>query len=295
MLSYLLYRYNLDRFLKLIRNIQNNYDITTYINELKFANRLGLGSEFDINAEYIPILCKFGFGHIEVGTITPKPEISMYELSTQNQTHNSVLAIPIMNKGVENLYQNLKRSETKSVIGISIINNANTTQQNANIDYEYCLQRLYRQSDYFTLQLKWADAAYLKHLFRRVIRLRDSLAIKHQKLCPIYINIPESIQVNIEKTMDLCVTYGVDGIVVSENRVPASNLSLKNIVSYATNNLVVISRGFITDRIEAVTRLRQGADLVQIYQDSSWCKDNFIINIKRAISEYYKEHSLSIS
>ena len=122
---------------------------------IKFKNRLGLAAGFDKNADYIDTLFALGFGFIEVGTVTPKPQPGnpkprLFRVVKANALINR---LGFNNKGVAYLVNNLKHRKSKGVVGVNIGKNKDTPMERAVEDYLFCLEQVYAHADYIVINI----------------------------------------------------------------------------------------------------------------------------------------------
>ena len=122
---------------------------------LTFPNRIGLAAGLDKNADYLDGLGALGFGFIEVGTVTPRPQPGnpqprMFRLTQQEAIINR---LGFNNRGVDYLIENVKSRHYKGILGINIGKNADTPLEQANDDYLHCLRKVYPHADYVTVNI----------------------------------------------------------------------------------------------------------------------------------------------
>lgn len=122
---------------------------------INLTNPVGLAAGLDKNGEYIDALSELGFGFIEIGTVTPKPQPGnerprMFRIEDAGAIINRM---GFNNDGVERMIANIERSKYKGVLGINIGKNAVTPVENALDDYVYCLERVYPYASYITINI----------------------------------------------------------------------------------------------------------------------------------------------
>ena len=134
---------------------------------LTFPNPVGLAAGLDKNGEYIDALLSLGFGFIEVGTVTPRPQEGnpkprMFRLPNQRAVINR---LGFNNQGVDALVRNVERARrVGGLLGINIGKNKDTPNETAEDDYLYCLERVYPLADYITVNISSPNTAGLREL-----------------------------------------------------------------------------------------------------------------------------------
>ena len=165
-----------------------------------FPNPVGLAAGFDKNADAANGLSKLGFGFIEVGTVTPKPQSGnpkprLFRLSNNKAIINRM---GFNNKGVDHLVNNLEKCRPKCVIGINIGKNKNTPNENAADDYVICLKKVHHLADYVTINIsspntqnlrQLQDTDNLKNLLTKLKETQTNLHKQSQKYTPIVVKI----------------------------------------------------------------------------------------------------------
>src|SRR4249919_174254 len=178
---------------------------------LVFPNPVGLAAGLDKNGTHVDALLDLGFGFIEVGTVTPRPQAGnakprMFRLPESEAVINR---LGFNNDGVDALVHNVGRARRKQgLVGINIGKNKDTPNESAESDYLYCLERVYPLADYITVNISSPNTAGLRELqeeqaLRRLVGvLRDAqekLAAKHGKRVPMLVKIaPDLSESDIE-------------------------------------------------------------------------------------------------
>ena len=116
------------------------------LSNLKFNNRLGISAGMDKNAEYIDCIGSLGFGFLELGTVTPKPQLGNTKPRVFRDYKNNAIInrLGFNNKGVDYAINKITKSNYKGVIGLNIGKNLNTTIESASDDYVYCLKKAHK-------------------------------------------------------------------------------------------------------------------------------------------------------
>lgn len=137
-----------------------------YVSGLRFKNRIGLAAGFDKNAKYVDALACFGFGHIEIGTVTPLPQSGnpkprLFRLKKDKALINRM---GFNNDGAKAVAERLKKRKSDVVVGVNIGKNKSTSNENAVDDYEKCFRELYEVADYFVVNVSSPNTPELREL-----------------------------------------------------------------------------------------------------------------------------------
>ncbi len=267
---------------------------------LSFPNPVGLAAGLDKNAAHIDALGALGFGFVEVGTVTPKPQWGnpkprMFRLPTEQAIINR---LGFNNLGVDALLQNLQRAQYKGVLGINIGKNKDTANEDAVKDYLWCLDRVYERASYITVNISSPNTQGLRDLqdqdplHRLLATLRErqeALGALQGQRKPMLLKIaPDLDDDQLDSMAEVLTRNAIDGVIctnttISRAAVPAhplatetGGLSGRPLMSSATRSLramsqrlgpriVLIGVGGICSGADAVAKLDAGASLVQLY------------------------------
>lgn len=268
---------------------------------LNFPNPLGLAAGLDKNAEYLPGLGRLGFGFIEVGTITPRPQPGNPKPRLfRIPEHNSIInRMGFNNKGVDCLLHNIQRIKHRNyVLGINIGKNLSTSVEKALDDYTSALQRVYTAADYITINISSPNTPGLRNLqgeqaledlLSGISESRKALQDQHQMYKPIALKIaPDLDSQAIGPICELLLKHGIDSLIATNTTLDRSTISdhplaneagglsgealtelsrkiLFEFSQYLRNEIPIISAGGIYSAEEAQLRLDLGASLLQIY------------------------------
>ncbi|MCI0749596.1 MAG: quinone-dependent dihydroorotate dehydrogenase [Nevskiales bacterium] len=267
---------------------------------LRFRNRVGLAAGLDKNGDCIAALDRLGFGFIEIGTVTPRPQPGnprprLFRLPAQQALINR---LGFNNKGVDHLVRQVQQTSCKAVLGINIGKNADTPLESAPTDYEQCLRKVYPWAGYVTLNLSSPNTPKLRDLqvgepFRtlltRITAVRKELAQRYGRRVPLLIKIAPDL--SDSQLADIAVTIraqGADGLIATNTTVqrpgleqeplakeqgglsggPLKALSLavlKSLRARVGADFPLMGVGGILSGTDAVERRNAGADLIQIY------------------------------
>jgi dihydroorotate dehydrogenase len=267
---------------------------------LKFAHPLGLAAGFDKNGDCLDALGSVGFSHVELGTVTPRPQPGnpkprMFRIPAQTALINRM---GFNNKGVDHLVEQLARSRYAGIRGISIGKNFDTPIENAQDDYLACLRKVYMLADYVAVNISSPNTARLRELqgregLERILDpLREERRIlqdRHGKRVPLLVKVaPDLTPEQISALARDLRALEVDGVIATNtsidrstvDRYPAAKqagglsggplhaLSVK-VISQLRGELgaafPIIGVGGIVGSDHALATLRAGANLIQIY------------------------------
>ena len=261
----------------------------------RFAHPVGLAAGFDKNGDYVDALGALGFSHIEVGTVTPRPQPGnpRPRLFRMRQAHALVNRMGFNNTGAEYVAERLQRTSWQGIRGISIGKNADTPLELAANDYIACLRALYAVADYFAINVSSPNTQGLRDLqaaqaltdiVTTLLKERRRLEVRHGKRVPLLVKI--SPDMDPAEMHDICEVLGkhqLDGVIATNssthiegfdgNRGGISGAPLENKSLEVLRRLrrglgagfPIISVGGVMSADAAITRLREGANLVQLY------------------------------
>ncbi|KAB7766490.1 quinone-dependent dihydroorotate dehydrogenase [Xanthomonas maliensis] len=268
---------------------------------LTFPNPVGLAAGLDKNGEHIDALLGLGFGFVEIGTVTPRPQQGnpkprMFRLPEHQAVINRM---GFNNLGVDVLVRNVERARRLGgLLGINIGKNKDTPNEEATQDYRYCMERVYAASDYITVNISSPNTAGLRELqeeqaLRRLIaelrELQEALAAQHGRRVPMLVKVaPDLSDRDIDAAARVLSDLAVDGVIatnttiartlVEEHPLAAqagglsgaplldqSTLVLRRLRARLPESIPLIGVGGINSGADAVAKMAAGATLVQCY------------------------------
>jgi len=291
---------------------------------LKFDNPVGLAAGLDKNGDFFNALGTFGFGFVEIGTITPRPQPGnpqprMFRIPEAQAIINRM---GFNNKGVDHLVEQVKKRRYKGILGINIGKNATTPVENAADDYLICLRKVYEYADYITVNisspntpglrdLQFGDS--LSRLLETVKKEQALLTQVNGRYVPIAVKIaPDMDDAAIAQVAGVLIEQGMDGVIATNTTIgregveqyihgnEAGGLSgvpvrdkstqvIKTLNSYLGGKLPIIGVGGIFDGVSAVDKIRAGASLVQVYSGFIYEGPALVANAAAAIAAYQKD------
>ncbi|MCS5711849.1 quinone-dependent dihydroorotate dehydrogenase [Candidatus Berkiella aquae] len=267
---------------------------------LTFANPLGLAAGLDKNADCIPAWSAMGFGFVEVGTVTPKPQLGnpkprLFRLANHSAIINRM---GFNNKGVDYLVSRLQQMQATCPIGVNIGKNKDTELNNAWQDYVTCYQKVYPFADYVTVNIsspntpelrKLQQGDLLKSILVPLKHEQRLLAEKYHKAVPILVKIaPDLTDDELFTLLDDLLALQIEGIIASNTTIerPAylkspqrdevgglsgeplferSTRMIQTIYQRVGESLPIVAAGGIMSSKQANAKLAAGAKLIQIY------------------------------
>ena len=294
---------------------------------LKFANRVGLAAGLDKNARCIDGLAAMGFGFIEVGTVTPKPQAGnpkprMFRLPEANALINR---LGFNNDGLDAFITNVQNSKVRQshsktplILGLNIGKNAATPIQNAVDDYLICLNGVYPHADYVTVNISSPNTKNLRALqsddaldalISAVAKRRDKLVIQHRKRVPIFVKIaPDLDQSQVDVIAATLKRYEMDGVVATNTTLArdavngmrhaqetgglsgtpvleASNRVISQLRAELGNGFPIIGVGGVLSGADAISKIKAGADVVQIYTGLIYKGPELVAQVANALKQ----------
>ena len=268
---------------------------------LKFPNRVGLAAGLDKEGNTIDALGRLGFGCIEIGTITPRPQAGnpkprLFRLIDHEAIINRM---GFNNPGIEVGVENVRAAKSfAGIIGFNIGKNKDTPNENAADDYLICLRKAYPVADYVAVNLSSPNTPGLRDLqgAEASARLLDTLkneqlklAAEHGKQVPLLFKVaPDLDETHIRDLSQVFLDGGLDGLIATNTTLdrdrvaghPRANeagglsgrpvfekstAALKQFTSHLGGRIPIIGVGGISSLDDAREKIRAGADLVQIY------------------------------
>jgi dihydroorotate dehydrogenase len=267
---------------------------------LEFPNRVGLAAGLDKNGEIIDALATWGFGFIEVGTVTPRPQPGnpRPRLFRLPEAQGIINRMGFNNRGVDTLVANVRTARFKGILGINIGKNFDTPIEKAADDYLACLDKVYALASYVAVNISSPNTKNLRQLqgeseldaLLGALRTRQTeLADKHGHYVPMALKIaPDLDEAQIVNIADALRRHRLDGVIATNTTLAregvehlkhgnqAGGLSgaplferstgvLRRLTLALAGELPVIAAGGIVDGGKAKAKLDAGAALVQIY------------------------------
>ena len=283
---------------------------------LQFKNPLGLAAGMDKNGDYIDALAALGFGFVEIGTVTPRPQPGNPKPRLfRIPEHQAIInRMGFNNHGIDHLLAQVRQSQFDGPIGINIGKNFETPMENAIADYLTCLNKAYAIASYITINISSPNTKNLRQLQQgdeikallcAVKEKQLSLADEHAKYVPIAIKIaPDLNAEEVSNIARLLLEFEIDGVIatnttiardaIAEHRLAKEKggLSGSPVKKPSTaivqalhdelgNRLPIIAVGGIMTAEDAQEKMAAGASLVQIYSGLIYHGPQLISDIVR--------------
>ena len=267
---------------------------------LRFPNRVGLAAGLDKNGTAVDGLSRLGFGFLEVGTVTPRPQPGnpkprLFRLPEHEAIINRM---GFNNAGVDALLEKLASIRYRGILGINIGKNFDTPIEKAVDDYLLCLDKAYRQASYITVNISSPNTKNLRQLqgvseldtlLSALKSRQNALADQHGKYVPLALKIAPDLETGqiidiadalrrhrIDAVIATNTTLGREGVESSPLAAEAGGLSggplfekstavIRSLARALAGELPIIAAGGITSGARAQAKIEAGAALVQIY------------------------------
>jgi dihydroorotate dehydrogenase len=284
---------------------------------LHFKNPIGLAAGFDKDARLINEMAGFGFGFIEIGTLTPKPQSGndkprLFRLPKDKAIINRM---GFNNEGVLAAVERLKGRKSKVIVGGNIGKNKTTPNENAFEDYNYCFKALFPYVDYFVVNVSSPNTPNLRALqekepLKKLLSQVKALSLAKPNPKPVLLKIAPDLTVGqLDDVIEILKETKTDGVIATNTTVSREGLTTPSedvlamgtgglsgkplskksneIISYLRKQLgpgyPIIGVGGIMNAEDAVEKLKAGADLVQIYTGFIYEGPVFVKQINKAL------------
>lgn len=267
---------------------------------LEFPNPVGMAAGMDKNGDYIDALGSVGFGFVEIGTVTPRPQPGnpkprVFRIEQANAMINR---LGFNNKGVDYLVRHVQKRTFDGILGINIGKNFDTPNDRAVDDYLIGMEKVYPHADYITINISspntkglrdLQDAGQLDGLLGALNRKRQELADEHESCVPLVVKVaPDLEDDQIREIADVVVHNKFDGLIATNTTISRTEIKglphadeqgglsgapvkekanhvLAAFRAALPRNIALIGTGGITEGEDAAEKIRLGADLVQFY------------------------------
>jgi dihydroorotate dehydrogenase len=286
---------------------------------LEFPNRVGLAAGLDKNAAHIDGLAALGFGFIECGTVTPRPQPGnptprLFRLPDADALINR---LGFNNEGVDRFLANVGRASWRGILGLNIGKNFDTPNARAVDDYLACLKAVYARASYVTVNISSPNTKGLRDLqseealgalLRALKKEQNTLSDRHGKYTPIAVKIaPDLTPQAVEGIARLLIAHRIDGVIATNTTIErdgvkglpradeAGGLSGRPLKARATavvaqlakvldGALPIIGVGGILSGADAKEKIEAGATLVQIYTGLIYRGPDLVAECARALA-----------
>jgi dihydroorotate dehydrogenase len=286
---------------------------------MTFDNPVGLAAGLDKNGDHIDALAALGFGSIEIGTITPRPQAGnpkprLFRLPAAQAIINRM---GFNNDGVDQLVKNVSRARYQGILGINIGKNFDTPVENAVDDYLICLEKIYAHASYVTVNISSPNTQGLRSLqsgdalsdlLERLKNRQSQLASQHGHYVPLVLKVaPDLDDDGIVFIAEQLVQFEIDGLITTNTTLArtgvidlphghengglsgrpvfaSSTHVLEQFSMHLQGRVPLIGVGGIQDGADAAAKIAAGASLVQVYSGLIYRGPNLINDCVRALA-----------
>ncbi|HVT62364.1 MAG TPA: quinone-dependent dihydroorotate dehydrogenase [Legionellaceae bacterium] len=267
---------------------------------MTFPHRVGLAAGLDKSGYYIDALAKLGFAFIEIGTITPKPQLGNPKprLFRLPQAHALINRMGFNNSGIDVAVQNIQKSAYTGILGVNIGKGKETPLHRALEDYLYCLHRVFPYASYVTINISSPNTPdlrqlqkveYFEHLVSSLRQEQLRLSDHYRRYVPLVLKIsPDESNERLQSMAEVIKKNHIDGIIATNTTCERPSLkqmqyaeeigglSGKPLLTRSTqcldlmkqivgNEVTCIGVGGIDSKEAAIEKYAAGADLIQVY------------------------------
>jgi dihydroorotate dehydrogenase len=284
---------------------------------LTFKNPVGLAAGFDKTASMYNELYYCGFGFIEIGTITPKPQDGNDKPRLFRLTEDQAIInrMGFNNEGVEQAIFNLKKKNVDILIGGNIGKNKLTSNEDAKLDYEICFDALFPYVDYFVVNVSSPNTPNLRDLqdkepLTQLLSLLQNKNTSKEKSKPIFLKIaPDLTDTQLDDIVDIIQETQIAGVIATNTTIERSQLKspvslvesigaggvsgkpltsrstevVRYLATKSNKSFAIIGVGGIHSEKDALEKLKAGADLIQLYTGFIYEGPGLVKRINKAI------------
>jgi len=285
---------------------------------LEFTNPVGMAAGLDKNGDYIDALAALGFGFLEIGTVTPRPQSGNPQprLFRLPEAEAIINRMGFNNKGVDHLVRQVQRTRYSGILGINIGKNFDTPLERAVDDYLICMNKVYPFASYITVNLSSPNTPGLRdlqfgepleNLLVSLKQRQTELANKHGCYVPIAVKIaPDMANEDCQQVADSLLQSGIDAVIATNTTVERSDVAqlpygneagglsgapltqranevVCELYKAVGGQMPIIGVGGIMNGQDAAQRIEAGAQLVQVYSGFIYRGPELISEVIRAI------------
>ena len=280
------------RILKLFFPDNKDFDNPKEYFNLKFRNTLGVAAGLDKNGDYVDELESLGFGFVELGTVTPKPQEGNQKPRVFRYLNQQAVVnrLGFNNKGVNYLVSKIKNKKYDAVIGVNIGANKKSTNDQRIEDYVFCFEKVYKYCDYVTVNISSPNTPKLRKLhnpdeLEKIFKRINEIKSTNKTEIPVFLKIsPDEDEETILKIVNIYKTLKINGLIVTNTSIDKDILEgcsheggisgkplfkkstqlLKRIHEF-DKDIFLVGVGGVFTKEDYENKIRLGASLVQIY------------------------------
>ncbi len=284
---------------------------------LTFKNPVGLAAGFDKDGKYMDAMALLGFSHIEIGTVTPRPQPGnpTPRLFRLIKSRGLINRMGFNNDGIEALASRLEKNKPSGIIiGVNIGKNKDTPNEEAVNDYLICFNRLYHLADYFTVNVSSPNTPGLRALQDKepLTQLLSALQQQNTLHKPVFLKIaPDLTTQQLDEIVEIIFATNLTGVIATNTTItrddlkeslseietmgagglsgsPELNMSVsvvKYLAEKSQKKFTIIGVGGIEDYRSAKMHLDAGADLIQVYTGLIYTGPNLVKKILQGMKK----------
>jgi len=286
---------------------------------LEFPNPVGLAAGLDKDGAHIDALSLLGFGFIEVGTVTPRPQPGnpRPRLFRVPQARAVINRMGFNNLGVDRLVRNVRAARYRGILGINIGKNFDTPIERAATDYLVCLRKVYPVASYVTINISSPNTKNLRQLqhtdeldglLRQLKAEQARLAEEHGRYVPLALKIaPDLGDEQVRDMSELLLAHRIDAVIATNTTVSRDGveglpngqesgglsgaplgaraaLVVQRLAEQLQGRLAIIAAGGIMSGADAASRIASGASLVQLYTGLVYAGPRLVAEVAAALA-----------
>lgn len=287
---------------------------------ITFPNPIGLAAGLDKNGEHLDALSTLGFGFIEIGTVTPRPQPGnpAPRIFRIPEAHAIINRMGFNNQGVDQLLENIETSSYQGVLGINIGKNFDTPIENAVEDYRICFRKVYNYASYVTINISSPNTLNLRQLQSTEIldemlwELKSeqrNLSQKYGKFTPLVVKIaPDLDKTQVASIARLLIKHQVDGVIATNTTLSRNGIEhfaashetgglsgapltqrattiIQQLHHFLQDSIPIIGVGGIMSAKDAKEKIDSGAGLVQVYTGLIYQGPDLVMDIAKEICD----------
>ena len=280
------------KILKLFFPDNKDFDNPKEYFNLKFRNTLGVAAGLDKNGDYVDELESLGFGFVELGTVTPKPQEGNQKPRVFRYLNQQAVVnrLGFNNKGVNYLVSKIKNKKYDAVVGVNIGANKESTNDQRIEDYVFCFEKVYKYCDYVTVNISSPNTPKLRKLhnpdeLEKIFKKINEIKSTNKTEIPVFLKIsPDEDEETILKIVNIYKTLKINGLIVTNTSIDKDILEgcsheggisgkplfkkstqlLKRIHEF-DKDIFLVGVGGVFTKEDYENKITLGASLVQIY------------------------------
>ncbi|OZG72076.1 dihydroorotate dehydrogenase (quinone) [Hahella sp. CCB-MM4] len=287
---------------------------------LTFPNAVGLAAGLDKNGDYIDGLARFGFGFIEVGTVTPRPQAGnpkprLFRLEEKDAIINRM---GFNNEGVEHMLQSLRAKKFQGIVGVNVGKNKDTPAEEAASDYVACIKQVYELASYITINISSPNTPglralqfgqSLKTMLKQIKECQAQCHEQYGRYVPFVVKIaPDMSDDEIQLVAATILEFGMDGVIATNTTLSREGVEgqahckeqgglsgapltkrsthvIRILCEALDSKIPVIASGGVMSADDALEKIEAGASLVQVYSGLIYRGPELVREVAEALAK----------